>query len=117
MIPKLNWGDIWVANLNPRQGTEPKKSRPVLIIQAQALLDAKHPSTLVVPLTTRLFNDAQPLRIRIEAKGDLKHDSDVLIDQVRAIDNQRFIEGPLATVDDATMQRVLQALLDIINRE
>ncbi len=26
-------GEIWLANLNPRRGTEPGKSRPVLIVQ------------------------------------------------------------------------------------
>ena len=45
-------GEIWLANLNPRRGTEPGKTRPVLIVQAQSLLDAVHPSTLVIPLTT-----------------------------------------------------------------
>ena len=38
----------------------PGKTRPVLIVQPQALLDATHPSTLVVPLTTRVVDDAEP---------------------------------------------------------
>ena len=84
-------GEIWLADLNPRRGTEPGKTRPVLIVQAQALLDAEHPSTLVVPLTTQLVEDAEPLRFRIGAAGSLKRDSDALIDQVRAIDNRRLI--------------------------
>ena len=45
-------GEIRLADLNPRRGTEPGKTRPVLIVQAQALLDAGHPSTLIIPLTT-----------------------------------------------------------------
>ena len=32
-------GEVWVADLNPRQGTEPGKTRPALIVQAQALLE------------------------------------------------------------------------------
>ena len=55
-------GEIWLADLNPRRGTEPGKTRPVLIVQAQALLDVEHPSTLVVPLTTRLVDAAEPAR-------------------------------------------------------
>ena len=54
-------GEIWLADLNPRRGTEPGKTRPVLIVQAQALLEAEHPSTLVIPLTTRLVEDAEPM--------------------------------------------------------
>ena len=88
-------GEIWLADLHPRRGREPGKTRPVLIVQAQALLDADHPSTLVVPLTTRLIEAAEPLRVRIRAAGRLKKDSDALIDQVRAIDNRRLVQGPL----------------------
>ena len=44
-------GEVWLANLNPRRGTEPGNTRPVLVVQAQALIDAGHPSTLIIPLT------------------------------------------------------------------
>jgi len=47
-------GEVWLADLHPRRGTEPGKTRPVLIVQSQALLDAGHPSTLIIPLTTNL---------------------------------------------------------------
>jgi mRNA interferase MazF len=64
-----NHGEIWLANLNPGCGTEPGKIRPVLILQNQALLDAQHPSTLIIPLTTNLIDDAEPLRLRIAVQG------------------------------------------------
>ena len=64
-------GEVGLANLNPRRGTEPGKTRPVLLIQAQSLIDAGHPSTLVIPLTTNLIDDAQPLRIRVRAGSKL----------------------------------------------
>ena len=90
MTQKLRKGEIWLANLNPSKGTEPGKTRPVLILQDQSLLDIAHPSTLIVPLTTSLVEDAEPLRIRVKAQDDLEKDSDLIIDQVRAIDNVRF---------------------------
>ena len=108
-------GDVWVADLNPRRGTEPGKTRPVLIVQAQALLDAGHPSTLVAPLTTRLVDEAEPLRIRIPAAGELPLDSDVLIDQLRAVDNRRLIRGPLTRVGPRLMTRVGAALLEVLD--
>lgn len=40
----IKYGEVWLANLNPRRGTESGKTRPVLIMQDQALLDVKHPS-------------------------------------------------------------------------
>ena len=77
-------GEVWLAHLDPRRGTEPGKTRPVLIVQSQALLDAGHPSTLIIPLTTNLVEDAEPLRIRVPASGRLRQASDLLIDQLRA---------------------------------
>ena len=108
-------GEVWLADLNPRQGTEPGKTRPVLIVQAQALLDAGHPSTLIAPLTTRLVNDAEPIRIRIPATGQLRQDSDALIDQLRAIDNRRLVRGPLARLGPAAMAEARQALLEVLD--
>ena len=72
-----NRGEIWLANLNPKHGTEPGKTRPVLIVQAQALLDAQHPSTLVIPLTTKLIDDAEPLRLRLTPTNRLRRVSDL----------------------------------------
>jgi mRNA interferase MazF len=109
-----NRGEIWLADLNPPRGTEPGKTRPVLIIQSQALLDAEHPSTYVIPLTTKLVDDAEPLRIRVSAAGQLPRDSDLLMDQLRAIDNRRLVRGPLLRVPASAMKRVGRALLELI---
>ena len=108
-------GEVWLANLSPRRGTEPGKTRPVLILQAQALIDAGHPSTLIVPLTTNLIDDAEPLRIRVPLQASIRRDSDLLIDQLRAIDNRRLVKGPLSRLDEATMERVAAALREVLD--
>ena len=95
-------------------GTAPGKTRPVLIVQAQALLDAEHPSTLVVPLTTQLVDAAEPLRIRIRASGALKKDSDALVDQVRAIDNRRLVQGPLSRLPPPQLKALGHTLLEVL---
>ena len=114
MTRKLEHGGVWLADLNPQRGTEPGKTRPVLIIQHQALLDAGHPSTLVIPLTTRLIEDAAPLRLRLSARERLERDSDLLIDQIRAIDNQRLIKGPLTLLGAEEMSRIYLAILEVM---
>jgi len=108
-------GEIWLANLDPRYGAEPGKTRPVLIVQSQALLDAGHPSTLVVPLTTKLVQDAEPLRIRVPAGGSLRQASDLLIDQLRAIDNARLLKGPLTRLPARLMVRVGEAIAEVLD--
>ena len=81
--------EIWLADLSPRFGTEPGKTRPVVIIQTNLLNDT-HPSTIICPLTTNVIARAEILRVHIR-KGQLKQASDILIDQIRAIDNTRLI--------------------------
>jgi mRNA interferase MazF len=117
MTRKIEHGAVWLADLNPRQGTEPGKTRPVLIIQHQALLDAGHPSTLIIPLTTRLIEDAAPLRLRLNARDRLERDSDLLIDQIRAIDNQRLVTGPLTLLSAEELSRIYSAILEVMGIE
>jgi len=107
-------GEVWLADLDPRRGTEPGKTRPVLVVQAQALLDVEHPSTIIVPLTTRLVDDAEPLRVRVPAAGRLRRESDLLIDQIRAIDNRRLVQGPLALLDRELLHRIERAISAVL---
>ena len=114
MTPAIKHGTIWLANLTPQKGTESGKTRPVLILQDQALLDAEHPSTIIIPLTTKLIDDAEPLRIRVKARENLSRDFDLLVDQIRAIDNRRLSSGPLANLEPELMKRIYQAVLEVI---
>jgi mRNA interferase MazF len=84
-------------------------------MQAQALIDAEHPSTLVIPLTTSLAEDAEPLRIRVAAQDKLREDSDLLIDQLRAIDNRLLVRGPLARLSSELMHRVGHAVCEVLD--
>ncbi|MBI2917241.1 MAG: type II toxin-antitoxin system PemK/MazF family toxin [Chloroflexi bacterium] len=108
-------GEIWLANLEPGHGTGPGKTRPVLVVQSQALLDVDHPSTVVVPLTTKLTEGAEPLRIRVPASAGIDRDSDLLIDQLRAIDNRRLYKGPVALLGLEAMNVVNQAIREVLD--
>ena len=84
--------EIWLANLDPAYGTEPGKIRPVIVVQANALNSTNHPSTLILPITSKLKPGAFPLRIRIgKSETKLIEESDIVIDQIRAIDNKRLV--------------------------
>ena len=87
----------------------------MLIVQSQALLNADHPSTLIVPLTTNLIDDAEPLRIRIPAAGNLRKNSDTLIDQIRAIDNRRLGQVLLTRLNAPLMNRVGEAIQEVLD--
>lgn len=103
-------GVINLANFNPSKGTEPGKIRPCLVLQSDLLNEAGHPSTTVVPLTSQLIDDAVPLRFRISARDKLQIDSDVMIDQIRTIDNQRINDEPLTVLTDRELTAVEEYL-------
>jgi mRNA interferase MazF len=107
-------GDIWTANLNPGNGTEPGKTRPVVILQNQTLLDIEHPSSVILPLTTQLIDHAEPLRLRIGARDRLIKDSDVLVDQIRAIDNRRLVDGPLASLSSDELACLMEYVTELL---
>ena len=84
--------EIWIADLNPQIGTEPGKTRPVIIIQTNLLNQIPHPSTIICPLTTKVKMDSEILRIHLKkGTANVHQDCDIMIDQLRAIDNKRLI--------------------------
>jgi len=89
-------GEIYLARLNPRKGNEVGKIRPVFIYQTDMLNEIGHPTTIILPLSTYLIDEAYPLRYRVISQDGLDRDSDILCDQIRAIDNQRIISERLA---------------------
>ena len=90
-------GFLYLAVLNSRRGSESGKVRPVLVIQNNFLNEARHPSTWVIPCTTRLTGE-NILRVLLPKRiAGNDQDCEIMIDQSRAIDNQRFRAelGPL----------------------
>lgn len=85
--------EIWVADLSPRIGTEPGKTRPVLVVQTDLLNKLPHPSTIICPVTTNIEKDADILRVHLKrGMANLNENCDIMIDQIRAIDNKRLIK-------------------------
>ena len=83
--------EVWVADLNPRMGTEPGKTRPILVIQTNLLNQIPHPSTIVCPITTNIQKESEILRVHLnKGTAGLHQACDVMIDQMRAIDNNRL---------------------------
>lgn len=110
-------GEVWLADFEPQAHKEEpgKRGRPVLVLQTDLLNGAGHATTIVVPGTSQTYQDVQgdafPLRVRLGKTRSLTHDTDLLVDQIRAISNQRFLgERALASVSANHLKRVLEAL-------
>jgi len=105
--------EIWLADLNPARGTEPGKTRPVVIIQTD-LLNETHPSTIICPITSKVNNEILLLRVHLK-KNQLEKLSDILVDQIRAIDNKRLVKkvGKLTNEQIQTLKTNFRIVLDL----
>jgi len=55
-----------------------------------------------------------PLRLRIPAENKLRQNADLIIDQLRTIDNRRLKHPPLLKCSDAFMLQVNQCMQEVL---
>jgi mRNA interferase MazF len=113
---QINQYEIWIADLNPQIGTEAGKSRPVLIVQTNLLNKIAHPSTIVCPITTNVQDDSDILRVHLKkGMANLHENCDIMIDQIRAIDNKRLIKkvGKLPTELIEKIKENISIIIDL----
>lgn len=110
---KINQYDIWLADLNPGRGTEPGKTRPVVVLQTD-LLNEAHLSTIICPISTNVLPDVDILRVHLNW-NQLDKLSDILVDQIRAIDNKRLLQklGELTKDQRLKLKENLRIVLDV----
>jgi mRNA interferase MazF len=114
-IAPRRWG-IYTVDLGQRIGSRPGKLRPCLAIQPSEFGEGLLPSTVVLPLTTRVIADAFPMRVHVPAgTAGLRAASDVMVDQLFACGNEWFRrevgELPEALRDD--VREALREFLDL----
>jgi mRNA interferase MazF len=106
--------NVYLADLNPRFGTEPGKTRPVVVVQTN-LLNNQHPSTIICPLTTHIHPQSDILRVHLrKGEAGLIEKSDVMVDQLRAIDNRRFIKR-LGMIGRTSQKKLAENIQIILN--
>ncbi len=107
---------VYVVDLGGRVGSKPGKQRPCLSIQPDEFGQGGLRSTVVLPLTTRLVSGtAFPLRVRIPAGTcRLTRDSDVLIDQMLAWNNELFRDD-LGELPEALQDEVRRAVGEFLD--
>jgi mRNA interferase MazF len=112
---KARRGVLYLADLNPRAGTEAGKVRPVLVVQTDLLNDAGHPSTWVLPCTTRLTGENLLRVVLPRGVAGNREDCEVMVDQSRAIDNRWLVRAlkPVPRIILAEVADKLRALGDL----
>lgn len=107
-------GEVWTANLNPSRGREIGKLRPVLVVQADELIEADTPMVVVLPLTTQVYPEFKVWRVTVPARDRLKDDCQVVVDQPRALDRSRIGDGPLTALTPAELASVERSLRAVL---
>ena len=96
--------EIWYANLNPNKGREQSGVRPVVIISGNNLNDHSN-LKIVCPLTSQLKNYAGTLLLKKDKVNKLSQDSEVLVFQIRTIDESRLMEK-IGTITSEQLKKI-----------
>jgi mRNA interferase MazF len=109
-------GDVYLAVLDPSQGSEQAGTRPVIIVSRDAI-NLHSPVVVIVPLTSRINkNRLLPSHIEIKmGEGGLTADSVALCEQVRAISTTRLSRalGHLSAITISQLNGALKIALDL----
>jgi len=102
-------GDIFIADLNPVQGSEQGGVRPVVIIQNDRG-NRFSPTVICAAMTSKLSKTDLPTHVWIAAKDSgLKSDSLVLCEQIRTIEKRR-LKSRAGRISGMALERVGDAL-------
>lgn len=113
----ISRGEVWLVNLNPTVGTEMRKTRPVLVINSDAV--GTLPLRLVASLTE--WKDAFAGKVWLvqvapdNGNGLVKTSAaDTL--QLRGVDTSRFVQK-LGTASESLMKSITAAIATVIEYE
>ncbi|NMF82742.1 type II toxin-antitoxin system PemK/MazF family toxin [Nodosilinea sp. P-1105] len=92
MANQLKRGEVWLANLNPTQGSEQAGVRPVIVFQSD-IVSQFSTTVITIPLTTNQRRASLPICVSIEqGDGGLSQASVALCFQMRVLDKSRLIK-------------------------
>jgi mRNA interferase MazF len=103
-------GDVFLARLDPTEGSEQAGTRPVIVVSRDAI-NENSPVVVIVPCTD-LDHKRRVYPSHVVVKtgdGGLTKDSVALAEQIRAIHTGRFIKQ-LGRLNQATIVQVGAAL-------
>jgi mRNA interferase MazF len=99
-------GDIWLAQLDPTEGSEIQKTRPCVVISPDEM-NAHLRTVIVAPMTT----GSRPAAFRVPLTFQGKHGL-IVLDQLRTLDRVRLVKrmGALRAPTLALVRQTLVAM-------
>ena len=104
---------IFIADLNPSQGSEQRGKRPVLIVSDDHF-NSLMPVVTVLPITSlKEGRKVYPNEALLErGVGGLSQDSIALAHQIRTVSKQRLKESP-GSINDSNIQEAINGALRV----
>ncbi len=116
MTDQLKRGEVWLANLDPTQGSEQAGVRPVIIFQND-IVSQFSTTTIAIPLTTNQRRASLPICMLIkQGDGGLSQDSVALCFQIRVLDKTRLIRR-LSQLSAETIAQLEEVVLVTLGYE
>lgn len=101
-------GAIFYADLGKTVGSEESGIRPVLVIQNDTG-NRFSPTTIVAPISTKK-NENLPTHILVKQFDKIRHDSIIMLEQIRVIDKAR-LKGFVGILTDQDIQKVNKGIM------
>lgn len=98
--------DVCLINLDPKIGSEIKKTRPCVVISPDEMNHYIR-TVIIAPMTTK--SKSYPSRIEVNFDGK---SGQIVLDQIRTIDKARIVKK-LGTLQSQTARKVSEVLVEI----
>ena len=86
--------DVWLANLNPNKGKEPRKIHPVIIVPSPLFNDF-HPTVIICTITSQINENSEILRHGIKEN---------LLRSLRKFQSIKFMQLPKKNYNNIQVQ-------------
>lgn len=110
----LTQGGIYLARLDTTKAAEVGKIRPVVILNAQAILDIIPPTVFICPLSSLSQPEFSSLHVKLTARDNLKATSYALVEHCRSITIRRIVYPRLAQLTSSELHVVLHRLQKLV---
>ena len=109
MVSEPRLDEVWLASLDPAEGSEIRKTRPCLVISPDEM-NRYLRTVIIAPMTT--VARPYPTRVALTFRG---RRGQVALDQIRAVDRTRLVRK-LGSVSAEIAQNVADVLIEMFTR-
>ncbi len=110
----LTQGGIYLAKLNPAKVHEVGKVRPVIVLNAQKILDMSPPVIFICPLSSKSHSNFANIHLELEPRDNLEVRSFALIEHCRAVGTLRIVYPRIANISNDELSIIISRLNNLL---